>query len=175
MCQRGTSQLPLDGIFMKLDILRISGKNCWENLGALKSTRITGTSREDLRTFLKISRSFPLRMNNIFRQKFLRKPKHVLCSVHFFVNSCRLWENVEKYVWTKQATNDNIIRRMHFACLITKAVDTQAGYVILYCFSTAAVVTRTRLFVTLYVIACLFYIVKHGGTFPSVGRVAQSV
>jgi hypothetical protein len=45
---------------------------------------------------------------------------------NFFWKSCRLWDNVEKYFRTGQATDDNIIRRMRFACWITKATDTQS-------------------------------------------------
>jgi hypothetical protein len=38
---------------------------------------------------------------------------------------------VEKYGTARQATDDNIIRRMRFACWITKATDTHSEYVIL--------------------------------------------
>jgi hypothetical protein len=38
---------------------------------------------------------------------------------------------VEKYGTARQATDDNIIRRMRFACRITKATDTHSEYVIL--------------------------------------------
>jgi hypothetical protein len=38
---------------------------------------------------------------------------------------------VEKYDRARQATDDNIIRRMHFACWITQATDTHSEYVIL--------------------------------------------
>jgi hypothetical protein len=50
---------------------------------------------------------------------------------------------VETYSRVRQATDDNIIRRMRFACWITKATDT---FIIFntYCFSIATVVTRTR-------------------------------
>jgi hypothetical protein len=38
---------------------------------------------------------------------------------------------VEKYCGARQATNDNIIQRMRFACWIIKAKDTYSEYVIL--------------------------------------------
>jgi hypothetical protein len=38
---------------------------------------------------------------------------------------------VEKFVTARQATDDNITRRMRFACWITKATDTHSEYVIL--------------------------------------------
>ena len=44
--------------------------------------------------------------------------------------SCRLRDNVEKYGRARQATDDDMIRRMRFACWITKATDTHSEYVI---------------------------------------------
>jgi hypothetical protein len=41
---------------------------------------------------------------------------------------------VEKYGRARQTTDDNIIRRMRFACCITKATDTLAEYVIFIAF-----------------------------------------
>jgi hypothetical protein len=41
---------------------------------------------------------------------------------------------VEKYGTARQATDDNKIRRMRFACWITKATDTHSEYVILTAF-----------------------------------------
>jgi hypothetical protein len=38
---------------------------------------------------------------------------------------------VEKYGRARQATDDNIIRRMRFVCWINKATDTHSEYVIL--------------------------------------------
>jgi hypothetical protein len=64
---------------------------------------------------------------------------------------------VEKYDTARQATYDNIIQRMRFACWITKATDT-LRMCNTYCFSTATTVTRTLLNVTLYVhcLSCFF-------------------
>ena len=47
-----------------------------------------------------------------------------------------------------QATDDDIIRRMCFACWITKATNTDSEYVTPFCFSMAKMVTRTRLNIT---------------------------
>jgi hypothetical protein len=69
---------------------------------------------------------------------------YILCSVTFYRISCRLLENVEKCGTARQATDDNIIRRMRFACWITKATNT-LGICNIYCFATVTVVTRTRL------------------------------
>ena len=38
---------------------------------------------------------------------------------------------MEQYGATRQATDDNIIQRMRFACWISKAADTHSEYVII--------------------------------------------
>jgi hypothetical protein len=55
---------------------------------------------------------------------------------------------MEKYGTAIQATDDNIIWRMRVACKIIKATNTHSEYII-HCFSTATMVRRTRLNVTL--------------------------
>ena len=67
------------------------------------------------------------------RQTLLQKTKtHVLCSVTFFFSeNPAVYGNVEKCIRASQATDDNIIRRMGFACWITKATNTHSKYVIL--------------------------------------------
>jgi hypothetical protein len=70
----------------------------------------------------------------MFEQKFYRKSKHILCSITFFRKSCRLRDNVEKYGTARQATGDNIIRRMRIGCWITKCTDSQSEYIILIAF-----------------------------------------
>jgi hypothetical protein len=55
---------------------------------------------------------------------------------------------MEKYGTARQATDGNIIWRMRFACCIIKATDTHSECVILNCFSTVKMVTRTPLNVT---------------------------
>jgi hypothetical protein len=56
---------------------------------------------------------------------------HFVFNIFFFRKSCHLWDNVEKYVRARQATDDNIIRRMRFACWITKTTDRHSEHVIL--------------------------------------------
>jgi len=51
---------------------------------------------------------------------------------------------MEKYCSARRATGDNIIQRMRIACWITKITDVLRIYNTHY-FSTATVVTRTRL------------------------------
>jgi hypothetical protein len=67
----------------------------------------------------------------MLQTKLVQKIKtNILCSITFSRKSCRLWDNVEKYGTARQDTGDNIIRRMRFACWITKATDTHSEYVI---------------------------------------------
>jgi hypothetical protein len=78
----------------------------------------------------------------MFQTNVVEKIKtHILCSVTFFRKSCRLWDNVEKHGRARQAI-DNRIRRMRFACWLTLRICNT------YCFSSATVVSRTRLSVT---------------------------
>jgi hypothetical protein len=61
----------------------------------------------------------------MFQTKFVEKIKtHILCSATFFLKSCRLWDNVEKYGRAGQATDDNRIRRMRIARWIPKSTHT---------------------------------------------------
>jgi hypothetical protein len=63
---------------------------------------------------------------------FLEKIKtHVLCSITFFLNSCHLWDNVEKYGGDRETICKNIIPRMRFACWINKTTDTHSEYLTL--------------------------------------------
>ena len=56
----------------------------------------------------------------------------------------------KKYGTVRQVTDDNIKQRMRFVCWMTKGIDTHSEY-IRHSFSTATMVTRTCLSVTLQV------------------------
>ena len=74
-----------------------------------------------------------LRMRNVADRSW-RGNQGTLCMVnflYFFRKSCRLWLNVEKYCTVRQATDDNTIGRMSFACWITKATDSHSEYAII--------------------------------------------
>jgi hypothetical protein len=61
----------------------------------------------------------------MFQIKVVEKIKtDLLCSITFSRKSCRLWYNVGKYGTARQATDDNIIRRMRFVCWLPKATYT---------------------------------------------------
>jgi hypothetical protein len=49
---------------------------------------------------------------------------------------------VEKYVSFRDATDDNIELRIHFACWIPKFTNTHTEYVILICFPTGTLISR---------------------------------
>jgi hypothetical protein len=69
-------------------------------------------------------------MRNVSGKVVEKTKTNILCSITFFRKSCRLSDNVEKYCRARQATDDSIIRRMRFACWITKATDTHSEYLI---------------------------------------------
>jgi hypothetical protein len=57
----------------------------------------------------------------MFQTKFVNKIKtHILCSVTFFLNLCRLLDNVVKYGTAGQAADGNIKRRVRVTCVLKK-------------------------------------------------------
>jgi hypothetical protein len=58
---------------------------------------------------------------------------------------------VEKYGRARQATDDNIIRRMLYACWIPKATDTHSEYVILIAFPRQEWLSERTSMLLLYV------------------------
>jgi len=69
---------------------------------------------------------------NYFRQNLYRKSQHILRSIIFSPEkTCRLCDNVENYGKPRQATDNNMIRRMDFECWKIKATDIHSEYVIL--------------------------------------------
>jgi len=48
---------------------------------------------------------------------------------------CLLRDNVEKYSRNRHPKDANIIRRMDFACWVTKATETHSEYVIIIAFT----------------------------------------
>ena len=84
----------------------------------------------------------------MFQTKVVEKIKtHILCSTTFPEKSYRLWDNVEKRGRAGHTRDDNMLRRMRFACWITRAT-VKLRVCSTYCFSTAKMVKRTRLNVT---------------------------
>ena len=105
------------------------------------------TLRKVLSTFMTISRRI-LRRMRCFRQNSQKKSKHTFYVQQLFPESRAvyeiMWQNVvepDRPQWT------NTIRRMRFACWITKAANTRPEYVMLIAFPLQPV-TRTCLRVT---------------------------
>jgi hypothetical protein len=69
---------------------------------------------------------------------------------------------VEKYGRAGQATDDNIIRRMRFACWITKATDTHSEYVILIAFARQKLLRERASILRYTYIACIVYVLPEG-------------
>ena len=86
------------------------------------------------------------------------KIKKHFCSITFFWQPYRLWDNVEKCSRAGQATDDNMA---HAHCMLgTQAYKHKLRICNTYCYSTATNVVGTRLNVTLYVhclFVCLFF------------------
>jgi hypothetical protein len=96
-------------------------------------------------------------MRNVSVKSVEKIKTHILCSITFSRQSFRIWDNVEKYDRARQATNDNIIQRMRFACWVTKATDTHSKYIILIAFPWQQCL-RDRASVLCYMyITCLVY------------------
>jgi hypothetical protein len=90
----------------------------WSNL-----TRITGTLHEDMCTFMILSRWILVRVRNVSDKNCRENENtHFTFSNFFPRKSCHVLYNVEKYRTARQATHYNKIRRMRFACWVTKAI-----------------------------------------------------
>jgi hypothetical protein len=82
----------------------------------------------------------------------------ILCSVICFIKSCRVMcKNT-----SERGTTEMTIWRMRIACSQPKATNTHTHTICsTYCFSTATMVVRTRLSVTLYV-HCVCFVPTRG-------------
>jgi len=84
-----------------------------------------------------------------FQTKVLEKIKiFIVCSITFFRESCRLWNNVEKYRRAGQTT-DYTKTHSHWM-LDTKGYRRILRICNIYCFSTSTMVARTRYNVTVH-------------------------
>jgi hypothetical protein len=61
---------------------------------------------------------------------------------NFFPKMVPFMRYVEKYGTARQATDDNIIRRMRFACRITEATGTHSEFVTLTVFAATMVMQK---------------------------------
>jgi hypothetical protein len=61
-----------------------------------------------------------------FSDKRFRENQNTFYGQELLPKMVLLRGNVEKYGTDKQTTDDNIIRPMHFVCVISKATDTHS-------------------------------------------------
>ena len=96
-----------------------------------------------------MSRWILLRMRNVLHKNCRENSnRYFMFHIFFFRNSCRLWGNVEKYCTAGQATDDNLA---HALCMMDSHGYKHLHRIRHNYFSTATMVARTRLNVTLYV------------------------
>ena len=149
---------PTGRIFIKFDML-VFFENLSRKFKLLSNlTTTTGTSHEDQYTFMIISRAILLRMK-MFQTKVLNKIKtHFIFNNFYFIffrKSCRVWNNVEKYRRAGQDTDDIMA---HAHCMLhNKSYKHTFRICNTHYFSTATMVARKRLNLTLYVqcLSCL--------------------
>jgi len=72
-------------------------------------------------------------LNSPYNLKCFRQDRRENQNTYFIFNNPLpenrvVYEKVRKYGRVRQATDDNIIRRMFFACRIIKGTDTEAEY-----------------------------------------------
>jgi hypothetical protein len=84
--------------------------------------------------FYSISQWILLRMRNVSDSSCRENQNTHFMFDNFSLKIVSLWDNVEKYVRAREATDDNIIWHMCFACWVTKATDTHIEYLILVAF-----------------------------------------
>jgi hypothetical protein len=116
-------------IFMKFDIWIFFGKLSIKFEFHYNMSRIKATSHEEQFTFMTISGWILLKMQNVSDKNCRENHNTNFTLKTFLRNSCRLWDHVEKYCTSRQATDDNTLRRMRFTCWTSKARDTQSEYV----------------------------------------------
>jgi hypothetical protein len=67
----------------------------------------------------------------MFQTKFVEKIRTHISYLKFFPKIVPFLDTVEKYDTARRDTDDIIIRRLRFACWVTKAINTNSEYVIL--------------------------------------------
>jgi hypothetical protein len=108
---------------------------------------------------------------------------HILCSVTFFLQSCSLWDNVEKCGGVRGATDDVTIWRIGVACWIIKAtymhahahtyvtgyphVRTHSQIYTTYCFCTATMIRESASILRYTYVVC-FIITETEGVYCAV-------
>jgi hypothetical protein len=115
-----------------------------------------------------ISLSILFRMRHVLDKSYRENQNTHFMYNNVFPKIVSLWGNVEKHGRARQATGGNIIRRMRFACWITKATDTHLEYVILIAFPRQQWLRECSSMLRLYVqcLSCLIFSVFYSRCFP---------
>jgi hypothetical protein len=107
-----------------------------------------------------IPRWIVLTVRHISDKALKKITTHILCPKTFVRKSCLIADNVGKYCRGKQAIDDNMIRRVRFACWIIKATDTHSEYVILIAFERQHFLREGTLMLRHTYFACLVRLEK---------------
>jgi hypothetical protein len=149
--RKSDRKAPTGWIFMKFDI-RVFFENLSRKFNFHQNlTRITGTLHKVQYTFLITSRSFLLTMRNV-SDKICRENEntHFFVFKNYFSGKSFFYEVMWKSIVEPGRPQMTTWRR-RIACWVTKATKYTLRVCNTYCFSTATMVTRTRLNITLYV------------------------
>jgi len=119
-------------------------------------TTIRDTLHKDLCTFMTVCHWILLRMRNASGKSCENQITHFIN--FFFWKSFCFQNNVEKYGTAEQATDNNIIWHMHFACWITDATDTHSEYVILTAFTLQQWLYKRASCYVIRILPVLFYL-----------------
>jgi hypothetical protein len=133
--------------------LRIFWKYVKKIQVSLNSDSHSGNLHVYLCTFMLISRSNVLWVGNISTAMCRETQNNHFMFNDLFRKSCRLWDNMEKYHKTRQATGDSSIRPIHIAC----RTDTHSEYVIIIAFLQEWIHESPSIFRHTY-IACLYLV-----------------
>jgi hypothetical protein len=125
-------------------------------------------------TFVIVSRWFFRRMKNVSDKRCWEVETHVLCSVTFFRKSCPLWDSLEKYCRTGQATDDNMA---HADCMPDNEGNTHTHthtvYVIVLSFWKLRVRARKRAVTFFITVSTLWSFLNLWVVFTSGNRKCQ--
>ena len=128
VCPHGTTRFPLDGFSWNLIFIYFL-KNCRKIQVPLKSDKNNGYFTWRSICILIISRSILLRMRNVSDRSCRgNQNTRFVSNNSFFLRSCRLWDNVEKYCRAGHATDNNMA---HAHCKLDNLGHTRSQYVIL--------------------------------------------
>jgi hypothetical protein len=110
---------------------------------------------EELCTFMTICCWILFGRRNILDKIYREyQDKYFMFKNFFFRKLCCLWNNVEMYGRTGQATDSNVIPSMRCAFVLAKATNTYSEYIILL---STTIAIQLRLNITLYHFACLVH------------------